>query len=134
MCALPFLLAAVACARAVTHPSPAPPGAIDTARAFQVFEPGAVDSRPEILHCPTPAYPDSLRKAGVQGRVTLEMIIDTLGRPEPGAVRALTSPHDLMSTAAVSAMLACQFAPARIRGRAVRVLVTIPLDFTIHDP
>jgi len=66
--------------------------------------------------------------------VLLQLIIDTLGRPEPESIRALTSPHDLMSSAAIDALRACQFTPARVRGRAVRALVQIPLDFKTHSP
>ena len=98
----------------------------------QIFLAGIVDSAPAIIHCAPPSYPDTLRQAGIQGRVLLQLIIDTLGRPERASLRALTSPHDLMASTAINAMQACQFTPARVRGRAVRVLVQIPLDFKIH--
>ena len=34
---------------------------------------------------PPPAYPELLRAAGIEGRVVLQVVIDTLGRAEPAA-------------------------------------------------
>jgi len=64
----------------------------------------------------------------------LELVVDTLGRPEPATVRAVTSPNDSLSSAAVTAMKSCLFTPARIGGRAVRVLIQIPIDFKSGRP
>jgi TonB family protein len=140
VCAVLFVLA---CAHATPGATPAAGPVVDTARAVldtargderYVVVAAAVDSGPTFINCPPPDYPDTLRRARIQGRVILELVIDTLGRPEPGSVRALTSPHDSLSRAAVNAMLACTFTAARFRGRAVRVLVNIPIDFNITSP
>jgi len=49
-------------------------------------------------------------------------------------VRVVASPHDSFSKAAIQAILACKFAPGRLRGQAVRTLVNIPLDFKLTGP
>src|SRR5258708_1673160 len=38
------------------------------------------------LISPPPDYPTALRAAGVQGRVLLQVVIDTLGLPEPATI------------------------------------------------
>src|SRR6059058_4425934 len=40
----------------------------------------SVEEPPVLLAGPPPAYPDLLRAAGIQGRVVLQAVIDTLGR------------------------------------------------------
>ena len=102
--------------------------------SITVYTTAALDEAPATIRCASPAYPDTLRRLGVQGRVMLELVIDTLGHPETGSVRTLSSPHDSLSSLAIHAMQACEFTPARVRGRAVRVLVQIPIDFKINAP
>jgi TonB family protein len=100
--------------------------------AGAVYGTAMVDEPPTTIRCAPPAYPETVRQAGIGGRVMLRLVIDTLGHPEAGSVRAVASPHDSLSSAAVRAMLRCEFTPARVRGRAVRVLVQIPMDFKSH--
>ena len=136
------LLAALACARRDGARQAARP-LVDTSRVVldsmpsasaSVYTTAALDEAPTTIRCASPAYPDTLRRVGVQGRVMLELVIDTLGHPEAGSVRTLSSPHDSLSTLAMHVMHACEFTPARVRGRAVRVRVQIPIDFKINAP
>ncbi|OLB52408.1 MAG: hypothetical protein AUI08_00660 [Gemmatimonadetes bacterium 13_2_20CM_2_65_7] len=134
------LVGAFACAHAPPPPPPVPRAAarpaVDSAsrNVPHISVATAVDSGPSPVYCPPPEYPPSLRNSGVQGRVRLELVVDTLGRPEPATVRAVTSPNDSLSSAAVTAMKSCLFTPARIGGRAVRVLIQIPIDFKTGRP
>jgi hypothetical protein len=59
----------------------------------------------------------------------VELIVDTLGRPEPASVRAIESPHDSLSVAAQESVLGCTFVPGRVQNRPVRVLVHVPVKF-----
>ena len=95
---------------------------------------GRVEQRPVILFGPALTYPDFLRQTGVQGRVLVQAIIDTTGRAEPGSVRIVHSPHPGFDDSAREYMLRAQFRPARIHGRAVRVLVNVPIDYKIGSP
>src|SRR5438477_11714545 len=134
------LVAALACAHSAPPPPPPPaaarpPAVPDASRNLpHISVATTVDSGPDPVYCPPPEYPPSLRNSGVQGRVRLELVVDTLGRPEPATVRAVTSSNDSLSSAAVTAMKSCLFTPARVGGRAVRVLIQIPIDFKSTRP
>jgi len=97
----------------------------------QVFMESVVEERPELLTRPPLQYPDLLRQAGVQGRVLVQAIIDTSGRAEPASVKVIQSPNPGFDQSAKNLILKALFRPARVHGRAVRVLVNLPIDFTI---
>jgi protein TonB len=90
-----------------------------------------VDERPEVLSGPALQYPDLLRQAGVSGRVLVQAIIDTSGRAEPVSVKVIQSPNPGFDQPAKNYVLGALFRPARVHGRAVRVLVNVPIDFSI---
>jgi len=97
----------------------------------QVYEETAVDETPRLLAAPPPEYPTLLRDAGVTGRVMLQAVIDTTGKVDPASVKVVQSPNPGFDTPSRRWILKALFRPARIRGRAVRVLVNMPLDFSI---
>ena len=97
----------------------------------QVFLESVVEERPERLTGPNPQFPDLLRQAGVQGRVLVQGVIDTTGRAIPNTVRVVQSPHPGFDEAAKRIMLQSLFRPGRVGGRAVKVLVSLPVDFTL---
>ena len=97
----------------------------------QVFMESVVEERPEVLSGPQLVYPDLLRQAGVQGRVLIQAIIDTSGRAEPPSVKIIQSPNPGFDQSAKNYVLRALFRPARVHGRAVRVLVNLPIDFKI---
>jgi protein TonB len=99
--------------------------------AGQVFAESVVEERPELLTRPPLQYPDLLRQAGVQGRVLVQAIIDTSGRAEPASVKVVQSPNPGFDQPAKNMILKSLFRPARVHGRAVRVLISLPIDFTI---
>jgi TonB family protein len=116
-------------------PGAAPRRSVDTLDVVitpdQVFMESVVEEKPEILSGPPPAYPDLLRQAGVQGRVTVQMIIDTTGRAEPSSVKVIQSPNPGFDQNAKTYALTALFRPGRVHGRAVRVLVNLPIDFKL---
>jgi TonB family protein len=97
----------------------------------QVFMESVVEERPEILSGPSLQYPDLLRQAGIQGRVIVQAIIDTSGRAEPPSVKVIQSPNPGFDQPAKTYVLRALFRPARVHGRAVRVLINQPIDFKI---
>ena len=90
-----------------------------------------VDERPVFLSGPPLEYPDLLRLAGIQGRVTVRAIIDTTGRAEPASVQVVQSPHRGFDQADRNAVLQARIRGGRFRGRPVRVLITFPVNFRI---
>ena len=90
----------------------------------------AVDDPPVLLAGPPLAYPEGLRRTGTAGSVVVQVIIDSLGRAEPGSL-VLQSSHAGFEAAARAYVLGAVFRPGRTHGRAVRVLVRLPIAFTL---
>src|SRR3989442_2254638 len=97
----------------------------------KVFMEGVVEEKPAGLSGPTLQYPELLRQAGIQGSVMVQAIIDTTGRAEPPSVKVLQSPNPGFDQSAKNYVIKALFRPARVHGRAVRVLINIPIDFKI---
>jgi len=96
-----------------------------------VYMESVVEERPEVLSGPQLQYPDLLRQAAIQGRVLVQAIIDTAGRAEPPSVKVIQSPNPGFDQSAKNYVLRALFRPARVHGRAVRVLINLPIDFKI---
>ena len=97
-----------------------------------VYSADLVQEAPELLSAPTPVYPPLLHQAGVQGRVMVAAVVDTLGRAESGSVRIVLSDNPGFDGAALATVRAARFRPARVYGRAVRVLVQVPVVFRLN--
>jgi len=97
----------------------------------RVFSATAVDSAPHVVWAPAISYPDSLRRAGVEGRVMVQLVIDTLGLPDSGSIRAVSASRPEFVASAVAMARGMVFRPAVASGHKVRVLVQIPIDFTL---
>ncbi|HEX9705650.1 MAG TPA: energy transducer TonB [Gemmatimonadales bacterium] len=97
----------------------------------QVYAEAVVEEKPELLSAPQPEYPQLLRTAGIEGTVIVQVVIDTMGRAEPTSLRIVRSPNPGFDQPVKNAVLRALFRPARVHGRAVRVLVQIPFNFTL---
>ncbi|MEO0557407.1 MAG: TonB family protein [Bacteroidota bacterium] len=75
-------------------------------------------------------YPDIARNGGIDGRVVVTAVIDERGRAED--LRIASSPSPMLSYAAIDAIRDSRFRPARRQGRAVKVRLTIPVDFELE--
>jgi len=104
-----------------------------TAEGNQVFLESNVQERPEIVSGPRLQYPDLLRQTGVQGRVVVQFIVDTLGRAEPASVKVIESTNRGFDQSAKSYILRAMFRPGRDHGKSVRVLMNVPVDFKITE-
>lgn len=98
----------------------------DTVRLFME---ALVDEKPLLVSAPRLTYPESLQRAGIEGLVIVQAIINTLGRAEPGTVKVVLSPDAGFDEPARRYVLSAVFRPARVHGRAVRVLVQVPVTF-----
>jgi TonB family protein len=97
----------------------------------QIYAEAAVEEKPELLSAPQPEYPQLLRTAGIQGTVVVQVVIDTTGRVEPNSLKIIRSPNPGFDQPVKDAMRRALFRPGRLQGRAVRVLVQIPFNFTL---
>jgi len=75
-------------------------------------------------------YPDIARNGGIDGRVVVTAVIDERGRAEN--LQVASSPSEMLSYAAIDAVRDSRFRPARRQGRAVKVRLTIPVDFELE--
>lgn len=88
-----------------------------------------VPAAPDTASAVAPIYPDSLLRAGVEGRVLVEFVVDTSGTPDPETFGVVLSTDPLFTTAVRQAVLGTRFTPARREGRVVRQLVQMPFRF-----
>lgn len=105
-----------------------------TAAAAKVFAAEELDERPTVLSRPPLNYPDSLRHAGIEGRIMLRVVIDTLGRPDPASLEVLESADSGLVAAAQEFALGTTFRPGRRKGQAVRTWVKVPVVFDVVPP
>ncbi len=98
----------------------------------QVFEEAVVDEIPERISCPSLDYPRMMQQANIEGNVLLQFIVDTTGRVERGSAEMINSTHRAFEGPARNMIARCLFRPGRVRGRAVRVLVQMPIIFALR--
>jgi protein TonB len=103
--------------------SPPPEGVVDV---------HVVEEAPVLLSHPVPRYPDILRQAGIEGRVVVEAVIDTMGRAEHEGLRIVSSSHALFAPEARALVLGSRYRPARFGGRPVRVRILVPVGFALR--
>ena len=77
-------------------------------------------------------YPEMARRAGVEGRVSVKVLIGKDGRPKPGRTIIEETASELLNPAAVKAIMAQVFPPATQNGQPVEVWVVIPIVFRLR--
>jgi protein TonB len=97
-----------------------------------VLEERYVDRPPHILGTPvSPAFPSSLRERGINGRVSVQFVVDTLGRAEMSGLRVVEATDPLFAQAVRAVLGRYRFSPGEVGGQKVRTLVQLPFDFTL---
>jgi periplasmic protein TonB len=76
-------------------------------------------------------YPPLLRDAGVTGQVLLRFRVNEDGSVDPGSISIESTTHDAFGDAAKRVIERARFRPARVGGRAVKVWVTLPVNFQL---
>jgi TonB family protein len=76
------------------------------------------DRPPNLIHVELPNYPDSARRAGVEGVVELVFSVDEFGYVHN--VKVLASPDQSLTIASLDAIRKWRFAPFTIGGVAVK--------------
>ena len=80
----------------------------------------------------SPAYPNHLRSAGVEGEVFASFVVDTNGRAELSTFHVLKTTNNLFAVAVSTALPGMRFQPAAIGGKKVRQLVQQPFVFHLE--
>jgi len=89
-----------------------------------------VDVKPKIEENISPIYPDSARKAGIEGLVVVTLIIDENGNVEDGKILKSIPALD---QAALDAAMTIKFYPAQHAGKPVKVAMNVPFQFKLKD-
>lgn len=105
-------------------------GLLSTPKGEAILLAAEVDEPVTVLRQGIPKYPRVLEGLGVSGRVVLEFVVDTTGAVEPNSLRVVLSSAPGFEAAALEAVRATQFSPARARGRLVRQLASQAVNFT----
>ena len=106
-------------------PPPPPPPAVT-----KPVRPGGLIREPKKIVHVAPMYPVIAQQSRVEGVVILEAIIDERGNVDH--VRVLRS-RPLLDQAAIDAVRAWKYTPTLLNGVPVQVLMTITIQFTLHE-
>lgn len=94
-----------------------------------------VDEPPVLVAAGPLRYPRALRSQRLRGAVVVEFVVDSTGTAERESIRIVSTDHEGFNEAATAAVLASVYEPGRVRGRAVRVMVTLTVHFEVaQDP
>ena len=93
------------------------------------FDVADLEKRPEPVSQVAPTYPEALRKAKVEGVVTLIFILDETGRVEDPRVENSSRPE--FEKPALDAIRKWRFSPGQKDGQAVRTYIRVPLRFRV---
>lgn len=75
-------------------------------------------------------YPEFAKKAGIEGRVFVQFVVDEQGNVQnPQVTRGV---HKLLDQAALDAVQQQQFEPGKQRGQAVKVQMSLPVTFRLR--
>lgn len=93
--------------------------------AEQIREPPHIESMGAF------EYPEDLRQMGLEGTVVLQVIVDSTGRADPKSIKVISATNPGFSAAAIEAVRKTRFRPGRLNGHALRVLLAVPIRFTL---
>lgn len=107
-------------------------GVADTAGIYPppgVFVPR--DEEPVIISLPTPKYPEMARKASIEGRVRVEVLIDTYGKVRDARIVEESGANIGFEAAALEAAWKGEWRPAMQNKQPVAVRVSYPVVFRL---
>lgn len=82
---------------------------------------------PKLIHAPTPKYTAAARRARLEGRCILQLVVDTKGKPQN--IRVKKSLDKGLDANAVKAARKYRFQPATMNGKPVPVEINVVVDF-----
>jgi TonB family protein len=103
------------------------PSAGDSTR---LFVPGGDVAEPRLVYRVEPSYSEIARKLRLEGVAVLQAIISADGRIEE--VRVVQSAHELLDADAVAAVKQWRYRAATLKGRPVRVSLTVTVEFRLR--
>ena|GEM_PF-1884396 len=129
---LPFQFGRGTAAGGPTVPDPAGPDSTGAYELTSVETVPTLANRAEVVREISRVYPAALRDQGITGTVSLRFSIDTLGVPGEPVVERSTRPE--LASAALQVVRVMRFEPATVKGKKVRVWVSLPISFQMGVP
>jgi len=102
-------------------------------RSIRCSRPQSWEEQPERLSARGLSTRNCFREAGIQGRVVVEFVLDTSGRAEPLSLKVIETPNPGSIHQPWTYVRRAVYRPARVHGRAVRVLMRIPVEFKLSS-
>ena len=87
-------------------------------------------SQPTLLVKVEPEYPETARRARIQGTVTVQAVIGRDGTVEDAQI--VQSSHRLLEEASLDAVRQWRYAPVLLNGKPVRVTFLVRVEFTLN--
>jgi protein TonB len=103
------------------------PSTEDMGAGLDTFDVSELEKRPEPIAQVAPVYPSELRKAKIEGTVTLVFLLTEEGRVEDPRVEASSRPE--FEKPAVDAVRRWRFKPGIKDGQAVKTHMRLPIRF-----
>jgi protein TonB len=102
----------------------------DGSDMLDAFSLSDLEKRPEVMASVAPAYPPAMRKAKIEGSVTLIFVLNADGRVEDPRVERSSRPE--FEKAALDAVRKWKFKPGMKDGEAVSTYMKLPIRFRIN--
>jgi protein TonB len=97
----------------------------------EAFDVADLEKRPEAISQVPPTYPAELRKAKIEGLVTLAFLLNEEGRVEDAQIENSTHPE--FERPAIEALRRWRFRPGVKDGAPVKAYMRLPMRFRIAN-
>lgn len=105
--------------------------AAESASLLDTFNVADLEKQPELIASVAPKYPSELRKAKVEGNVTILFVLDENGRVEDARIDKSSRPE--FEEPALEAVRKWKFKPGLKDGEPVRTYMKLPIKFSINS-
>ncbi|MHB8930647.1 MAG: TonB family protein [Melioribacteraceae bacterium] len=89
------------------------------------------EKMPEMIESVKPAYPEIAKRAGIEGKVFVKVLLGKDGNPKKAVV--IKSENEIFNKAATDAALKSKFSPAMDKGNPIAVWIVLPYKFALND-
>jgi TonB family protein len=90
-----------------------------------------VEKLPEMISAGEPSYPETAKKAGIEGKVYVKILVDKEGNAQKAVV--IRSDDEVFNQSAIDAALKSKFSPAVNKGEKVSVWIVMPYRFKLDN-
>lgn len=97
----------------------------------KVVDISRVDQLPIAVYQVSPKYPPEMKAEGIEGKVIVELIIDTKGLPRD--CKVVKSTRSEFEASAIAALSQWKFEPGMKGGRAVNTHLEVPIVYALKS-